>query len=127
MVQKRREAIRGGSWRREGDPELLRSEQRCSVLKLGFFGQLWSFFGSGELVALWFSLSGGLGLSRSGEEGGVVRSGWCGLCGELEILDVSGKVGFIGVRGGKGVCWALGGELRIGWRRWLCGECRGEV
>ena len=24
-------------------------------------------------------------------------------------------------------CRVFGGELRIGWRRWLCGECRGEV
>ena len=70
--RKRPVAIGGGSWRREGDPELLRSELRCSDEDLGFLGRLWSFLAQFELVALWFSLGGSLGWWRFGEGDGEV-------------------------------------------------------
>ena len=52
MDQKRHAAIGGSSWRREGDPELLRSELRCSELKSKFLGGCFGFL---ALSGWWLS------------------------------------------------------------------------
>ena len=73
MDRKRRAAIGGGSWRREGDPELLRAQ-------VGIFGSILDFRNVLRSVALSDVLSLALNLWRFGEWNGGVWKGLEWLC-----------------------------------------------